>query len=295
MHVNSTATPPTPRVSILLCFLNGAEFMAEALASIQAQTWTDWELLLVDDGSTDASVAIAQRATVAFTNRVQLLSHPGHVNCGLSASRNLGLRHARGEYVAMLDADDVWRPEALTRMVALLAATPAVAFVGGNALRWYSWTRNPVDADQDYAPSIARFGLVSPALLPPPQLLQLLLQDPSASPPTCSVLLRRTWLTAVGGFVDSFRTLYEDQALYAKLALRAPVLLTDEVWANYRRHNNSVCAQMYGTEAEAASRLVFLAWLESYMAATPLATALAGTAIASEIPVAVSPLASVPT
>jgi hypothetical protein len=188
--------------------------------------------------------------------------------CGLSASRSLALRHARGEYAAMLDADDVWRLEVLTRMVALLAATPTAAFVGGNARRWYSWTRNPVDIDQDHAPSITRFGLVSPALLPPPQLLQLLLQDPSASPPTCSGLLRRTWLAAVAGFVDSFRTLYEDQALYAKLALRAPVLLTDEIWANYRRHNNSVCAQMYGTAAETTSRRIFLAWLENYTATT---------------------------
>lgn len=264
--MNSTITLPTPRVSILLCFLNGAEFLTEALASVHAQTWTDWELLLVDDGSSDNSIAIAQQATGLYADRVQLLTHPDHANCGLSASRNLALRHARGEYVALLDADDVWRPEALTRMVALLEAAPELALVGGNALRWYSWTRNPVDADQDYAPSISRFGLPSPALLPPPQLLHLLLHDPSASPPTCSVLLRRAWLTAVDGFVDSFRTLYEDQALYAKLALRAPVLLTDEVWANYRRHNHSVCAQMYGTEAEGTSRRVFLAWLEAYLA-----------------------------
>lgn len=255
---------------MLICFLDGAKFLAEALASIYAQTWTDWELLLVDDGSTDNSVAVAQSATAPYADRVQLLTHSDHANCGLSASRNLALRHARGEYVAMLDADDVWRPEALARMVALLNATPEVAFVAGNALRWYSWTNDPADAVLDYAPTISRFGLTSPALLPPPQLLHLLLQDPSASPPTCSVLLRRGWLMAVGGFVDSFRTLYEDQALYAKLALRAPVLLTDEVWANYRRHNNSICAQMYGTAAETTSRHVFLAWLEAYMAAVDM-------------------------
>ena len=247
-----------------MSFLNGAEFLAEALASIHAQTWTDWELLIVDDGSTDESVAIARRTTAADADRVRLLAHPGHANRGLSASRNLALRHARGEYVALLDADDVWLPNALARMVALLETTPEVAFMGGNALRWYSWTRNPADVAMDYAPTITRFGLLSPALLPPPQLVHLLLQDPSASPPTCSVLLRRAWLTAVAGFVDSFRTLYEDQALYAKLALRAPVLLTDEVWAHYRRHNNSVCAQMYGTAAEAASRQVFLDWLAAY-------------------------------
>ena len=226
---------------------------------------------------------------------MHFLAHPGHANCGLSASRNLALRHARGEYIAMLDADDVWRPEALTRMVTLLAATPTVAFVGGNALRWYSWTHHPADDDQDYAPSIARFGLVSPALLPPPQLLQLLLQDPSASPPTCSVLLRRNWLTAVAGFVDSFRTLYEDQALYAKLALQAPVLLTDEVWANYRRHNKSVYAQMYGTEAEAASRRTFFAWLEDYAADTPFATVIASAIEAPKTPLAAPSLAAIPT
>lgn len=264
MSVHPVPVLPAPRVSVLMCFLNGAEFLAEALASVHAQTWTDWELLLVDDGSTDDSVDLARRATTPYANRVQLLVHPAHANLGLSASRNLALRHARGEYVAMLDADDVWRPTALARMVALLEAAPEVALVGGNALRWYGWTHDPADVAMDYAPTIARFGLVSPALLPPPQLVHLLLQDPSASPPTCSVLLRRAWLTEVSGFVDSFRTLYEDQALYCKLALRAPVLLTNEVWANYRRHNNSVCAQMSGTADEVTSRQVFLDWLAAY-------------------------------
>ena len=94
--------------------------------------------------------------------------------------------------------------------------------------------------------------------------MHLLLQGPSAFPPTCSVLLRRAWLTVVAGFVDSFRTLYEDQALYAKLALRAPVLLTDEVWAHFRWHYNSVCAQIYGTTVEGASRKVFLDSLMAY-------------------------------
>ena len=94
----------------------------------------------MDDGFTDYSVDLARRATVPYADRVQLLTHPQHANCGLSASRNLALRYARGEYVALLDADDVWLPTALARMVALLEATPEAAFVGGSALRWYSWT-----------------------------------------------------------------------------------------------------------------------------------------------------------
>ena len=126
---------PAQRVSVLMSFLNGAEFLAEALASVHAQTWTDSELLLVDDGSTDNSVAIARGATASYAHQVQLLAHPGHANCGLSASRNLALRHACGEYVALFDANDVWLPTALTRMMALLEATSEAAFVGSNALR----------------------------------------------------------------------------------------------------------------------------------------------------------------
>ena len=94
-------------VSTIIIFLNAERFLAEAIESVLAQTYPTWELWLVDDGSTDRSSQLARDYAARHAARIHYLEHPGHENRGKSASRNLGLRHARGEYVALLDADDV--------------------------------------------------------------------------------------------------------------------------------------------------------------------------------------------
>src|SRR5205807_873118 len=81
-------------------FLNAERFLREAVESVFAQTYPHWELLLVDDGSTDRSGEIARRFAADRPDRVRYLEHPGHENRGMSASRNLGIRSARGELVA---------------------------------------------------------------------------------------------------------------------------------------------------------------------------------------------------
>src|ERR1700742_2903638 len=96
-----------PSVSVIIIFLNpGARFLREAVDSVFAQTHGDWELLLCDDGSTDDASAYARELAKQHPGRVTYLEHPGHENRGMSAARNLGLRHASGEFVAWLDADD---------------------------------------------------------------------------------------------------------------------------------------------------------------------------------------------
>src|SRR2546427_10186945 len=97
-----------PLVSVVIIFWNAERFLQEAFASVFAQTYPTWELLLVDDGSSDESTAIAQRYVEHHPGQVRYLEHPGHANRGMSASRNVGIRHARGPYIAFLDADDVW-------------------------------------------------------------------------------------------------------------------------------------------------------------------------------------------
>src|SRR5215211_5603498 len=92
-----------PRVSAIIIFLNAEKFIEEAIESVFGQTYDDWELLLVDDGSTDYSTQIALRYAEHYPEKVRYLEHPGHENRGMSAARNLGLSHARGEYVAFLD------------------------------------------------------------------------------------------------------------------------------------------------------------------------------------------------
>src|SRR5213593_4271602 len=98
-------------VSVIMIFLDEEKFILEAIESVFAQTYDNWELLLVDDGSRDASTQIAQRSAEQNPGKVRYLEHEGHQNRGMSTSRNMGIRHAKGNYIAFLDADDVWLPD----------------------------------------------------------------------------------------------------------------------------------------------------------------------------------------
>src|SRR5215210_5662854 len=108
-----------PTVSCIIIFQNEERFLAEAINSVLAQTYTDWELLLVDDGSYDCSPSVARNYAAAHAGRLRYLTPEGHANRGMSASRNLGLQHARGRLIAFLDGDDVWLTEKLAQQVAL--------------------------------------------------------------------------------------------------------------------------------------------------------------------------------
>ena len=249
-------------VSVIMIFWNAARFLGEAVESVLAQTYPDWELLLVDDGSTDASSALARAYAAAHPGRVRCLEHPGRANRGMSASRNLGLRHARGRYVTFLDADDVFFPEALSRMVALLAAHPEAGVVRGLCQFWYGWTRNPEDLRRDRVPALR---LLPNRLFHPPKLLAL--SSPLgkvSSPGVAGVMVRAEVMTRVGGFNEVFRGLGEDQIFYWKLYLKEAVYVTDECWFKYRQHPDSCCAVAERT-GDYSSLPRMYQWLNDYL------------------------------
>src|ERR1700681_3545048 len=98
MGPNPNTERPGPLVSIIIPYWNTERFLQEAIDSVLAQTYTNWELLLVDDGLTDHSGEIARSCAEEFPHKVRRLEHDNQRNCGVSASRNLGLRNAVGEY-----------------------------------------------------------------------------------------------------------------------------------------------------------------------------------------------------
>lgn len=114
----------TPRVTVVIPAYNAERYIGEALASVHAQTLRDLEVLLVDDGSTDATIREAER----FVGKLDL-SIVRQANAGPSAARNNGIRRARGRFCALLDADDVMLPELLATQVALLEADRDLALV----------------------------------------------------------------------------------------------------------------------------------------------------------------------
>src|SRR4051794_26535297 len=118
-----------PAVSIIVPFYNPGEFLGEAIASVFAQKFLDWELLLINDGSTDASVEIANTFLEQQPARVSVITHEDGKNHGLPATRNLGLRHCRGEFIALLDADDYWFAEKLSEQMELMRENPGAGMV----------------------------------------------------------------------------------------------------------------------------------------------------------------------
>jgi glycosyltransferase involved in cell wall biosynthesis len=248
-------------VSIVTIFLNAEKFIEEAIESAITQTYSHWELLLVDDGSMDRSTEISRRYVEKYPNQIRYLEHEGHQNRGMSASRNLGIANAKGQYISFLDADDLWISSKLEQQVAILEARPETAFVCAPARWWYGWTGYPEDTQRDF---VQRFDVELNTVVQPPKLLLLFLQDEWAS--LCDILVRREVIEAIGGYESSFRGMYEDQAFHAKLCLNSSVYVSSECCYWYRQHSEACTATAHKVRrGHAIARKTFLYWLEKYL------------------------------
>jgi GT2 family glycosyltransferase len=228
---------------------------------VQAQTVGDWEMLIVDDGSRDGSAELAAAAARADP-RIRLIAGGGRR--GAAAARNRGLAEARGEFVALLDADDLYEPDKLAVDLAALAAHPQAAMVYGPTLWWWPAGERPAWLE----PMQAWAG----RLYAPPELFVRVLVEQAADVPcTCAVTMRRAAVAAVGGFEEAF-SLYEDQTLWAKLMLRWPVHVHAAATSRYRQHAGSTSARAvrdgrYHPRFPHAARAEFLLWAEREAAA----------------------------
>lgn len=117
-------------VSIIVPVYNVKKYIVETMACVRAQTYPDWELLLVEDGSSDGTVeAIEEYLACTGDDRIRLIKQP--TNMGAAKARNRGLAEAQGRYIAYLDADDLWLPEKLERELAFMEEKQAAfAFTG---------------------------------------------------------------------------------------------------------------------------------------------------------------------
>ena len=227
-----------PRVSAIIIVFNGEAYIAEAIDSVLAQEFGDWELVVVDDGSTDRTRDIVQSYVRADPERIRLLRHPDKGNHGMSATRNLGIAEARGEYVAFLDADDVWLATKLGDQVELLDSHPAAALVYGRTLIWNEWDSSSPRPDRFYS-----LGVEPDRLYDPPRLFFQLLENVYQTPTTCNAMMRRKAVLEVDGFDPSFRDMFEDQIFFAKLLLAYPAYVSSQCWAKYRQHDAAASSQ----------------------------------------------------
>jgi glycosyltransferase involved in cell wall biosynthesis len=252
-----------PLVSAIIIFFNEERFLAKAIDSVLAQTYEHWELLLVDDGSNDRSAQIASSYVERFPERMRYLDHPGHVNRGTSAARNLGLSQARGDFIGFLDADDIWCPTKLEEQLTVLDAHPRVSMTYGRTLIWRQWG-DPKEAHWG-EDEFCDLGVTPDTVINPPQLLISLIENRVQTPTTCNALMRKEAILRVGGFEDRFRGMFEDQVFFMKLCLAETVFVSSACWAQYRQRPDSCSARAEAAGEVPRAHRQLLAWLAGYL------------------------------
>ncbi len=208
-----------PTVSVVMMAYNAERFARQAIESILNQTYTDFELLIIDDGSTDGSPGIF-REYARRDARVRIHTQPR--NLGIANARNMGLQLARGKYMAVMDADDVSLPERLARQVAYLDAYPEIGVLGAGA--WLIDENGQRQGGFDYPLS---HNLV---------YWSLCFYDPIINP---VVMLRTELARAVGGYRAEF-LVAQDYDLWARLSSQTCIENLPERLLLLRKHGQNI-------------------------------------------------------
>jgi glycosyltransferase involved in cell wall biosynthesis len=212
------AANPTPRVSVVMPNHNGGPWLAEAVESVLAQTLADFELLVIDDGSTDDSRALLA-GFACRDPRVRVLAQPRR---GLTVALNRGLAQARAPLLARLDSDDIARPRRLERQVDFMDQHPRVGLVGSSALQ----------IDVNGRPRGQRIAETRPEAL----TRALERSNPFVH---SSIMARTDLMWRLGGYRCAFEAA-EDYDLWLRLAEVAEIANLPEFLISYRMHDASV-------------------------------------------------------
>ncbi len=233
-----------PLVSVIIAAYNAAEFIEETCRSVMRQTYGALEVIVVDDGSTDSTAAVID-ALSAADPRIRLLRQS---NLGVAAARNRAIAAASGEYIAPLDADDVWDPTKLARQVARLDEAGPGA---GMAYCWWAW----IDVNGTVLDRSPFWRIEGDVL---ERLVEVNFTG-SASVP----LFRRATLEAVGGYDSGLRDKgaqgCEDWDLAMRVAARFQVVAVPAMLVGYRRRGDSMsagCDTMWRSQVEVLAALV---------------------------------------
>lgn len=224
-----------PFISVVIPAYNAESFIGETLESVRVQTFSDYEVIVVDDGSTDRTAEIA-----SGYDGVTVI---GQSNRGEAGARNTGIRAARGKYVAFLDADDIWLPSKLEKQASHLVAHPPTAWTYTDALVFDSATRRTICRIG------ARIRLHEGGILRPLLLRSFI---PSATP----VVMRSALIDA--GFFDEARErrIGEDWSMWLRIAERHAIKLIDEPLAMIRMHSTNMTRLVDPFEAYRSKRAI---------------------------------------
>jgi glycosyltransferase involved in cell wall biosynthesis len=211
----------TPAVSVTICCYNSERWIADTIQSVLDQTYRDFEIVAVNDGSQDRTEAIIK----GFSDpRIRYFPQE---NRGLSPSRNRSIQLARGEFVAFLDHDDLWHPEKLSRQMAVFQEQPDVGMVFCDS--FFLDAEGPRD--------VTYVGQYDPASVPMRGRILDSLLEHGCFIPLLAVVARRSVLLEVGEFNAALQII-EDYDMWIRIAARYPVEYVPEVLCSYRVHES---------------------------------------------------------
>jgi glycosyltransferase involved in cell wall biosynthesis len=252
----------TPLISVVTAFYNEEKFLEETILSVVNQSYLNWEMLLVDDGSPDGSPDIAKQYAEKYPGKVRYLHHENRANKGVCKSRNLGIANAKGDFVAYLDADDVWLPEKLSRQLEIFHNFPDTTVLLEASSYWYSW-ESPERHDV-----VIEVGAEQNKVYYPPQLIFTLYPLGNGAAPCPSGMMVRKQVHSRTLFVEEFigpTAVYEDQAFLAQLYLRENVFVSSQVNNLYRQRQSSQVYSVHNDGRYKKVRLFYLNWFKDYL------------------------------
>ena len=228
---------PEPKFLVVIPAYNAAEYLPEAVASVRAQTESDWLCVIVDDGSTDGVTPNLVDELAAQDTRITALHQ---ANTGLPGARNSGWKQSpsRSEYLYFLDADDVVEHESLSDVGTYMDAHPQVGCVYGQPLFWYPDhpEKNYLEQMPRYIPNGYRMEPVPPDQ--PVTTLRMLATNPVIIP--SASFFRRDIFERTGGWDASLNRMCEDIDMSLHIALFGEVHFLNRQVIRYRRHADNM-------------------------------------------------------
>jgi glycosyltransferase involved in cell wall biosynthesis len=210
-----------PKVDVIIPAYNAAKYLPTAIESVEAQTFEDWRILLVDDGSMDNTAEVAAPFIERLGPKLKYIKQP---NSGVSAARNTAIRNSTAEFLALLDADDVWLPCRLFESLKGFENRPKVGLT-------YSFNTR-IDPEGIVIDTFDRKQKNAEGHIAPYLYMRVL------DLPSPTITFRRQCIDEVGGFDETFQ-ITEDRDLWLRIALRYEVALIPKVLAHYRTSHES--------------------------------------------------------
>jgi glycosyltransferase involved in cell wall biosynthesis len=209
-----------PIVSIIVPTYNGVRYIAETIQSILQQTYKDFEIIVIDDGSTDETVQVIH----SFGKKVRYFYQS---NRGPASARNIGIQQAKGKYIALIDHDDLWLPNKLEKQVPILEKMPGVGLVYSDAFNFYTDSNECpntcFDLKQPYAGKVFKYLFIGNFI------------------PNLTVLVRKECFEKIGYFdVSGKMRMTDDYHMWLQVSQQYDFEYIDQPLAKFRRHQNNM-------------------------------------------------------